>query len=63
MRHHAGLSNGFWIYAVKAKLHTYNVTPIIRTDYKTLVQSKAEHLTPESIQVSSVGAHTKKEET
>ena len=28
MRHHAGLSNGFWIYAVKAKLHTYNVTPI-----------------------------------
>ena len=35
MRHHAGLSNGFWIYAVKAKLHTYNVTPIIRTDYKT----------------------------
>ena len=36
MQHHAGLSNGFWIYAVKAKLHTYNVTPIIRTDYKTL---------------------------
>ena len=36
MRHHAGLSNGFWIYAVKAKLHTYNVTPIKSTDYKTL---------------------------
>ena len=36
MRHHAGLSNGFWIYAVKAKLHTYNVTPIKPTDYKTL---------------------------
>ena len=35
MRHHAGLSNSFWIYAVKAKLHTYNVTPIKRTDYKT----------------------------
>ena len=35
MRHHAGLSNGFWIYAVKAKLHTYNVTPIKRADYKT----------------------------
>ena len=26
MRHHAGLSNGFWTYAVKAKLHTYNIT-------------------------------------
>ena len=35
MRHHAGLSNGFWIYAVKAKLHAYNVTPIKRIDYKT----------------------------
>ena len=35
MRHHAGLSNGFWIYAVKAKLHTYNVTPINHADYKT----------------------------
>ena len=35
MQHHAGLSNGFWIYAVKAKLHTYNITPIKRADYKT----------------------------
>ena len=35
MRHHMGLSNGFWIYAVKAKLHAYNVTPIKRADYKT----------------------------
>ena len=35
MRHHTGLSNGFWIYAVKAKLHAYNVTPIKRLDYKT----------------------------
>ena len=35
MRHHTGLSNGFWIYAVKAKLHTYNITPIKRADYKT----------------------------
>ena len=34
MQHHAGLSNGFWIYAVKAKLHAYNVTPIKRLDYK-----------------------------
>ena len=23
MRYHAGLSNGLWIYTVKAKLHTY----------------------------------------
>ena len=36
MWHHAGLSNGFWIYTVKAKLHTYNVTPIKHADYKTL---------------------------
>ena len=28
MWHHAGLSNGFWIYAIKAKLHAYNITPI-----------------------------------
>ena len=38
MRHHAGLSNGFWIYTVKAKLHTYNVTLIKHTDYKTLTE-------------------------
>ena len=36
MWHHAGLSNGFWIYAVKAKLHTYNVTLVKQADYKTL---------------------------
>ena len=35
MWHHAGLSNGFWIYVVKAKVHTYNVTPIIWANYKT----------------------------
>ena len=35
MWHHAGLSNGFWIYMVKAKLHAYNITPIIQADYKT----------------------------
>ena len=34
MRHHTGLSNSFWIYVVKAKLHAYNVTPIKRLDYK-----------------------------
>ena len=36
MWHHAGLSNGFWIYVVKAKLHVYNITLIKRADYKTL---------------------------
>ena len=35
MQHHAGLSNGFWIYVIKAKLHTYNITLIKRADYKT----------------------------
>ena len=35
MWHHAGLSNGFWIHAVKAKIHAYNVTPIEQADYKT----------------------------
>ena len=35
MQHHTGLSNSFWIYAVKAKLHTYNVTLIKWANYKT----------------------------
>ena len=35
MQHHTGLSNSFWMYAVKAKLDTYNITPIKRADYKT----------------------------
>ena len=35
MWHHAGFFNGFWIYAVKAKLHMYNVTLIKCADYKT----------------------------
>ena len=34
MQHYTGLSNSFWIYAVKAKLHTYNVAPIKQADYK-----------------------------
>ena len=38
MQHHTGLSNDFWIYAVKAKLHTYNVTQIKWADYKTPLQ-------------------------
>ena len=36
MWHHAGFSNSFWIYVVKAKLHMYNITPIIWANYKTL---------------------------
>ena len=36
MWHHAGLSSGFGIYAVKAKLHTYNITLIKWVNYKTL---------------------------
>ena len=35
MWHHAGLSNSFWIYAVKAKLHTYNITLTKHADDKT----------------------------
>ena len=35
MQHHAGLSNGFWMHAVKVKVHTYNITPIKRAGYKT----------------------------
>ena len=35
MQHHTGLANGFWIHAVKVKVHTYNVTLIIRAGYKT----------------------------
>ena len=35
MWHHTGLSNSFWIYAVKAKLHRYNITLIKRAGYKT----------------------------
>ena len=35
MQHHAGLATGFWIHTVKVKVHTYNITPIIRAGYKT----------------------------
>ena len=35
MWHHTGLSNGFCIYAVKVKLHAYNVTLFKQADYKT----------------------------
>ena len=43
MWHHAGLSNHFWIYTVKAKHHTYNVTPIKCADYKTLKELWSGH--------------------
>ena len=35
MWHHVGLSEGFWVHAVKAKIHMYNIRPIKRADYKT----------------------------
>ena len=30
MQHYTGLSDNFWIHAVKVKVHTYNITPIKR---------------------------------
>ena len=39
MQHHTGLSNSFWIYTVKAKVHTYNITPIKQADYKHWMNS------------------------
>ena len=65
MQHHTGLSNGFGIYAVKAKLYTYNITWIKWADYKTLKElwSKTKHLTPKSFCMSCLGEHSKKEET
>ena len=35
MWHHTGLANGFWIHAVKVKVHMYNITLIMRAGYKT----------------------------
>ena len=35
MWHHAGLSNSFWVHAVKAKLHAHNITMIKLANYKT----------------------------
>jgi len=34
MRHHAGLSYGFWSFA-RLAVYVYNRTPLIHTDYKT----------------------------
>ena len=35
MRHMAGLSSGFWSYAVRTAIHVYNVTPIAKDGFKT----------------------------
>ena len=35
MRHMAGLSSGFWSYAVRTAIHVYNVTPIAKDEFKT----------------------------
>ena len=35
MRHMAGLSPGFWSYAVRTAIHIYNVTPIAKDRFKT----------------------------
>ena len=36
MRHMAGLSSGFWSYAIRTAIHVYNVTPIAKDRLKTL---------------------------
>ena len=35
MRHMAGLSSGFWSYAVRTVIHVYNMTPIAKDGFKT----------------------------
>ena len=35
MRHMAGLSSGFWSYAVRTAIHVYNVTLIAKDKFKT----------------------------
>ena len=35
MQHHAGLSYGFWSFAVCLAVYVYNHTPLICADYKT----------------------------
>ena len=36
MRHMAGLSSGFWSYAIRTAIHVYNVTPIAKDRFETL---------------------------
>ena len=35
MRHMAGLSSGFWSYAIRTVIQVYNVTPIAKDEFKT----------------------------
>src|SRR5882762_636505 len=35
MWHHAGLSYGFWSFAIHLAVYVYNHTPLIHADYKT----------------------------
>ena len=35
LRHQAGLSEGFWKFAVMAAIYIYNQTPFARADWKT----------------------------
>ena len=35
MRHMAGLSSGFWSYAIRTAIHIYSVTPIAKDGFKT----------------------------
>ena len=35
MHHMAGLSSGFWSYAIRTVIHVYNVTPIAKDRFKT----------------------------
>ena len=65
MWHHAGLSNGFWIHAVKVKIHTYNVTPIKRAGYKTPTElfrvGKTWYLASTGLWLPSLGTCFEKE--
>ena len=35
MCHMAGLSSGFWSYAIRTAIHIYNMTPIAKDEFKT----------------------------
>ena len=35
MHHMAGLSSGFWSYAIRTAIHIYSVTPIAKDGFKT----------------------------
>ena len=66
MQHHTGLSNGFCIYAVKAKIHMYSVTPIKKQTIntkRTMGLENTRYLTPKSFKVSSPCTHPEREKT